>query len=65
MNKYVRLGWDYYYPRAGLGNVLTSFDTIEEAREYEPTYHMDYAAIADRDTWEIIEEWEPAYKGYF
>ena len=64
MRKYVRLGWDNYYPAGGLGNVLGSFDTIEEAREYEPAYYLDWAAIADRDTWDIIEEWRPEEKGW-
>ena len=59
MNKYVRLGWNNYYPNGGLGNVLASFDTIEEARDYKPAYCRDWAAIADRDTWEIIEQWKP------
>lgn len=58
MRKYVRLGWDNYYPCGGLGNVLASFDSLEEAREYEPTYHLDWAAVADRDTWQVIEEWQ-------
>ena len=62
MNKYVRLGWDTYCPMEGLGNVLASFSSIEEAIEYEPEYHREWAAIADRDTWEIIEQWKPVHK---
>lgn len=42
------LGWDQYYPAAGLGNVLNTFETREEANEYVKTVSgWDYVEVED------------------
>jgi hypothetical protein len=51
--KYIVFAYEQYYPSGGMGDIVGSFDTIEEARERGSD--NDYCDIVDRDTWEIIE----------
>lgn len=67
MKKYVVLAGGYYYPMARLGDIVGGFDTIEEAQNPENLKSKypdgswgvhDWACIVDRDSWEILYEWE-------
>jgi hypothetical protein len=68
MKKYVVLSGDWYYPMAGLRDLVGGFDTIEEAQNKENLKHKyedgsvgvhDWGYIVDRDSWEILYSWEP------
>ena len=51
--KYILFQYDKFYPRGGLMDIIGSFDTIEEAKEFAKKDRTDYTVILDRDTWQI------------
>lgn len=54
MKKYLVVAWQHYYPAPGLGNIVDSFDTLEEAEELflklSSDDWMDEVRIIDRDS---------------
>lgn len=62
MKKFIACEWDTYYPSGGLGNVVGSADTLEEAKDLllakdaGRSWSCDNAAIYDRDS--LQEVWE-------
>lgn len=54
MKKYIVFGYDQYYPAGGLGDVVGSFDTLDEAKEYIKNDRCDFNDVIDRDAWEEV-----------
>jgi len=54
--KFILMQWYDYYPAGGLGNIVDSFDTLEDAKRNaeENDEPKDNVAVYDRDTWECI-----------
>lgn len=54
--KYIVFGFYDYYPSGGLGDIMASFDSLEDAKDHiKNATHFDNNEIVDRDTWEVIE----------
>lgn len=54
--KYILFQFDSYSPAGGLGDIVGSFNLVEEAIEYARKNMDDCNEIIDRDTWEKIKE---------
>lgn len=55
--KYILFGFDRYHPNGGLGDIVNSFDTRDEAYDEihaNDHFNYDYFYVIDRDTWEEV-----------
>ena len=54
--KYILFAFESYYPSGGIGDVVGSYDTPEDAAEaYRDFDRYDDCEIIDRDTWEEVD----------
>lgn len=53
--RYIVFQYCNVYPAGGMGDISSSFDTIEEAYEYTINNEYDNNEVIDRDTWEVVE----------
>lgn len=60
--KYVLLAWYWHSACGGLGDMVDSFDTIEEAvgmahiEDPDSDADSERFQVVDRDTWEVVAE---------
>jgi hypothetical protein len=54
--KYVIFGFNNFYPRGGMNDLILSVDTLEEVEEFIKKDGNDFCQVVDRDTFEIIRE---------
>lgn len=59
IKRYIVFDFDHYYPNGGLGDIVGSFDTVEEASEAYLACKGDEFYVLDRDTWKIIQGHPP------
>lgn len=52
--KYILFQFDGYSPAGGLGDIVGSFNSVEEAIEHAKKNMDDCNEIIDRDTWEKV-----------
>ncbi len=64
MKRFLLFGYVAYYPCGGSGDVIDSFDTIEEAKDAiksgTPEYSREYFELLDMDKREWIQIQESA-----
>ena len=53
--KWIVFAFSQYYPSGGLGDIVGSFDELDDAYKCMRETNNDYAEIVDRDTWEIYD----------
>lgn len=51
MKRYLLFGYDNYYPSGGQHDVVDSFDSLDELKEFikDSIYKLDYYDILDMD----------------
>lgn len=58
MKKYIVFAYGYYYPCGGMSDVIGSFDTLAEAEAEFAAHSYEAGEIVDRDTWEVVRDYE-------
>jgi len=58
-HRYILFAWQEDSPYGGLGDLVTSANTVEDLEQYSLDHWWcgEYNEVVDRDTWEEVKSW--------